>query len=285
MFETEGLDLGRVGQRVTMRGFGESVQTPPAVIPELNRRYESPKRVPFGGSLTNKILGGMLGADFSRLLPYLEYVSLEPRQQLNCFGDRIDFVYFPETAIISHIYLLGDGSSAAASIVGRDGMVGLSAIFDSTPASYWMEVTLAGTALRVCPEVIKREFCGGGSLQQLVLDYISARLAQVSQRAVCNGCHELSQRLATWLLTIQDRAQLDELPLTQEMMANHLGTRRATVNAACTALRTSGIVSYRRAAITIIDRRRLESAACECYRVSVNPRHLPNWSEHQMRSR
>ena len=265
MNETEGLN---VGQHATMREIVQPSAIPPEVIrPHLNLGYQSPKRVPFGGSLTNKILGGISGADLSRLLPYLECVNLTSGQQLNCLGERIDFVYFPETAIISHLYFLGDGSTAATSIVGREGMVGLSVIFDSPPPTHWIEVTLAGTALRVSSEVIKREFRRGGSLQLSLLDCISARLAQVSQRAVCNGCHELSQRLATWLLMIHDRAQFDELRLTQETMANHLGTRRATVNAACTALRESGIVSYRRAAITIIDRKRLETVACECYRV------------------
>lgn len=225
-----------------------------------------PKRVPFNGLLTNKVLAGLAGPDFSRLLPYLESVSLGSRRHLNVYGDHLDFIYFPETAVISHIYFLADGSTAAASLVGNDGIVGLSAIFDSSPPNYWIEVTLAGTALRVRPDVVRKEFRDGGSLQKLLLDCISARLAQVSQKAVCNGSHELSKRLATWLLMIHDRANLDQLPLTQEMMANHLGTRRATVNAACTALRDRSIVCYRRGSVTIIDRKRLESVACECYR-------------------
>src|SRR4030095_136342 len=179
MNETEGLN---VGQHAPMPGISERSQIPPAVItPQLNLRYQSPKRVPFGVWLTNKILGGISGADLSRLLPYLECVNLASGQQLNCLGEHIDFVYFPETAIISHLYFLGDGSTAATSIVGREGMVGLSAIFDSPPPTHWVEVTLAGNALRVSSDVIKREFRRGGSLQLSLLDCISARLAQVSQ--------------------------------------------------------------------------------------------------------
>src|SRR6266545_1102852 len=104
-------------------------------------------------------------------------------------------------------------------------------------------------------------------MQRLLLGYASSRLAQLSQRAVCNGRHGLGDRLCTWLLMVHDRAGKDPLPLTHEEIGHHLGARRAGVSISCSALRDNGIISYQRGYISILDRRRLDAAACECYRM------------------
>ena len=222
--------------------------------------------IPFNGSMSNRILAALPGADLSRLLPFLESVSLNVQQQLNRYGENVDYVYFPETAVISHVYFLADGSTASSSVVGNEGAVGLSAIFEGAPSWRWIEVTLPGSAFRAPIAAVKKEFHDGGALHHLLLSCMSKRLTQVSQRAVCNSCHELPQRLCTWLLMIHDRARTQQLSLTQEMMAKHLGTRRASVNAACTTLRENGVIDYRRGAVTILNRKKLEAVACECHR-------------------
>lgn len=223
--------------------------------------------IPFNGLLTNKLLVSLPGTDFARLLPHLEPVSLLSGQDVYRFGEGMGFVYFPETAVISHIYFLEDGSTTGAALVGREGMIGLSSIFDSRPPSYWTRVTIGGIALRVDREVIKQEFARGEAMQKLLLGYTSARLAQLSQRAVCNGRHNLEGRLCTWLLMIHDRVSDAHLPLTHEEIAHHLGARRAGVTSSCNFLRDSGIIHYRRGSIRILDRKKLETVACECYRM------------------
>jgi CRP-like cAMP-binding protein len=231
----------------------------------VSRARKFNKLVPFNGLLTNKLLAGLPGEDFARLLPYLEPVSLSSGEDLYGVEEVIHDVYFPETTVISHLYLMEDGSTTSAAIVGRDGIVGLSTIFDARPALYWTQVTIGGSALRVSTEVIKREFARGGAMQRLLLGYTSIRLAQLSQRAVCNGRHKVDERLCTWLLMIHDRVCEEQLPLTHEAIAHHLGTRRAGVTTSCNALRDSGAINYRRGIIRILDRQRLEAAACECY--------------------
>lgn len=228
--------------------------------------YKSPQPIPFNGLLTNKLLTELPGADFARLLPHLEPVSLVTGDDLYKFGDGIDYVYFPETAVISHIYFMEDGSTTEAAIVGHEGMLGLSAILDSRQPSFWVKITVGGSALRAETEVIKREFARGGALQQALLSYTGARLAQLSQKAICNGRHKLDERLCTWLLMIQDRTSERKLPLTHEEVAHHLGTRRAGITTYCNTLRQRGIIDYHRGLISILDRQRLEEAACECYR-------------------
>jgi CRP-like cAMP-binding protein len=222
--------------------------------------------VPFTGLLTNKILNSLPGIDLSKLLPYLEPVTFRTGEYIYELGQEIPFIYFPETLVISQICYLEDGSSTGVSIVGKDGLLGLSAILDNKRAQYWAIATIGGNALRVRTDELKAEFLKGGSLQKLVLTYANARLVQLAQRTVCNSRHRLEERLCSWLLMIQDRANNVDLPLTHEAISQHLGTRRAGVTNFCNVLRDNGAIGYHRAMITILDRRTLENGACECYR-------------------
>jgi CRP-like cAMP-binding protein len=230
------------------------------------QRHEAQKPIAFNGLLTNKILTALPGPDFAHLLSYLEPVSLYAGQEIYVFGENIDYIYFPETAVISHLYFLADGGTTGAAIVGNEGIVGLSAVLDSRPASYWTQVTVGGTAVRVPPNVIREQFARGGAMQRLFLGYLRARLAQLSQRAACNGRHTLRERLCTWLLMVHDRVGDEEIMLTHENIAHHLGARRAGVSTTCNALRDRGIIKYRRGRLWIADRALLEQVACECYR-------------------
>ncbi len=228
-------------------------------------RSQVPSSSPFNGLLTNKLLAAMPGPDFARLLPSLEPVSLVAGENIHGFGEVQRFAYFPETAVIAHLYLLEDGSTSAITLIGNDGMVGLSAVLDSAAPLYDAQVTIGGNALRIDAEVLKQEFLRGAAMQQLLLNYTGARLAQVSQKAVCNLRHRLDERLCTWLLMLHDRARDKALRLTHEKIANYLGTRRAGVSSACNALRAGGIIHYQRGTIRIIERELLEKSACECY--------------------
>jgi CRP-like cAMP-binding protein len=220
----------------------------------------------FNGLLTNKILTELPGEEFARLLPYLEPVSLTCGEDLYGFGEVIRYVFFPETAVISHIHVLEDGSTTEGAMIGREGITGLSAIFAAPPAIYWTQVTLSGSALRISAEVLQQEFARAGALQRLLLSYASARISQLSQRAVCNGRHTVGERLSSWLLMIHDRVGDNQMSLTHEQIAHHLGTRRAGITTAATALRDAQIIGYSRGQISILDRKTLEDTACECYR-------------------
>lgn len=228
--------------------------------------------VAFDGLLTNKLLTGLPGADFARLLPHLEPVELACEENLYTIGDSPEFVFFPENAVVSHLHVLSDGGTIEADMVGRDGLTGLSAVFNSTPPDRWTKVLVGGSALRVRAEVMRQEFSLGGGVQQSLLAYASARLAQVAQRAVCNGLHSVEQRLCSWLLMLHDRAGDQSLTLTHERIARHLGTRRAGITELATTLRSRGHISYSRGFMRVVNRQGLEVSACECYRVQARPR-------------
>jgi CRP-like cAMP-binding protein len=217
--------------------------------------------------LTNKLLKGLPAEDFARLLPHLSPAPLSSGERLYGLGEGVRFIYFPETAVISHLHLLADGSTTEAAMIGREGMTGLSAVFNSPSPDHWTQVTVPGMALKVRAEVVRREFARGGALQRSLLDYASARLLHLSRRAVCNGRHTVGERLCSWLLMVDDRAGEEQLPLTHEQMASHLGARRAGVTGVASSLRDQRIIDYSRGQIRILDRPALESAACECYQV------------------
>jgi CRP-like cAMP-binding protein len=216
--------------------------------------------------LANKILASLPAPELKRLLTFLEPVSLVSGEEIVRTNES-DFVYFPESAVISHVCVLRDRSVTAAAMIGNDGMIGLSAILDSSPSVYRTRVMIGGAGLRVKSEVIKQEFARGQSLQRLVLSYMSKRLEQLSQRAVCNGRHRLAERLCTWLLMIDDRTEDKAIPLTHADIANQLGARRAVISGCCYTLRSNNIIAYTRGRIMILDRKMLESRACECYQV------------------
>ncbi len=223
------------------------------------------------GQVANRILSDLPDEDFTRLFPHLESVSLVSGENLYGMGDDIRFAYFPESTVVSLIHILEDGSSTEATMIGREGVVGLPAIFGAPPHVHWTQVTIAGAALRVSIEALRDEFARGGALQQRILAYAGTRLAQLSQRAVCNSRHMLRERLCTWLLMVHDRMVVAHLPLTQEQIARHLGARRAGVSESAKALRDERIIDYSRGQIRIRDRRALEAAACECFRVAAVP--------------
>ncbi|HUQ33571.1 MAG TPA: Crp/Fnr family transcriptional regulator [Pyrinomonadaceae bacterium] len=221
--------------------------------------------------LANEILSGLPTEEFERLLPHLEPVTLVAGEDLYQFEGGVTYAYFPESVVISQLHILGDGNTTEAAMVGREGLVGLSAVFNAPQPAYWTRVLVAGNALRIRVDILKQEFGRGLTLQRKLLAYTAARMAQLSMRAVCTGSHKVDERLCCWLLMLHDRARADQLQLTHELIASHLGVRRAGITVSANALRDVAGISYSRGQLRILDRQLLEAAACECYQMMVQP--------------
>ncbi|HEX8335982.1 MAG TPA: Crp/Fnr family transcriptional regulator [Pyrinomonadaceae bacterium] len=215
--------------------------------------------------LANRLLSALPAEEFARLFPHLEPVSLTAGEVLYTLDREMRYAYFPETAVVSHLHILSEGSMTESDMVGREGMTGLSAVFNVPPPSYVSEVALPGSALRARVDVLRQEFARGGAFQQVLVRYAAARIALLSRRAVCNGNHRVEERMCTWLLMMHDRAGDQPLALTHERISRHLGTRRAGVTGAAALLRDRGVIDYTRGRIRITDRAALEGCACECY--------------------
>jgi CRP-like cAMP-binding protein len=213
----------------------------------------------------NHLLSLLPEAEYQRLLPHLQPVSFSTQQILWDVDEPVDYVFFPHEAVVSLLSLMEDGSSIEIGTIGREGAIGMPMIL-SNGVSYWQAmIQIAGTGVKLEADQFKAEFDRGETLQKLSLRYMQSFLVHVSQSVACNRLHRLEERLARWILTIQDRVQSDRLPLTQEFIAQMLGTRRSGVNEAATALQQAGIIRYSRGKITVLDGKRLEAASCECY--------------------
>ena len=214
--------------------------------------------------LTNKILTGLPEADFARLMPLLQPVSLEAGESLSQAGEKVRFIYFPETCVLSSQANMQDGRSAEVGMIGVEGMAGITVLVDSSPA-HSLNVSIGGSALRVSTDDFRRELLRGGSVQQSLLTYAGEYVTQVSQRSACAIFHIVEQRFAIWLLLLLDRIGEHVIQMTHEQIAEHLGVRRAGVMVVAAGMQAAGAITYRRGNLRINDRQMLEAIACECY--------------------
>ncbi|WP_319423172.1 Crp/Fnr family transcriptional regulator [Pleurocapsa sp. FMAR1] len=213
----------------------------------------------------NRLLAALPEIEYQRLEPYLTPVSLPVGTVLHEGSEKIETVYFPNTALISLVSILSNGTSTEIALVGGTGMVGLPVVLSNGYSSQRAIVQVPDHALKISALVLKREFNRGGKLQRILLNYAQTRLNETAQLSVCNGHHTIEERLARWLLTAQDLTQSNELPLTQEFIGQMLGVRRSGVTIAAGVLQRAGLISYSRGKITVLTRSGLENAACECY--------------------
>ena len=215
----------------------------------------------------NHLLAALQDAEFNRLAPHLELIPMLLGDVLYESGGKLQYVYFPTTAIISLLYMLENGGSSEIAGVGNEGVLGISLFMggDTTPSR--AVVQTSGYGYRLKSKILMDEFNLAGPVMRLLLRYTQALLTHMSQTAVCNRHHSVEQQLCRWLLLTMDRLPSNELTMTQELIANMLGVRREGVTEAAGKLQTYGFIRYRRGHITVIDRTGLEGNVCECYEV------------------
>lgn len=216
----------------------------------------------------NALLAALPKATQQRLFPKLKLVSLPLGMVINESGDDMRLVYFPTDSIISLLYVMMNGASAEISVVGNDGVVGISIFMGGGSTPSRAVVQSAGSAYQLPAKYLMEEFNSSDTkLRGLMLRYTQTLITQTAQTAVCNRHHNIDQQLCRWLLLSLDRLKNNELVMTQELIANMLGVRREGVTEAAGKLQHAGIIEYHRGKITILDRRKLEKLSCECYSV------------------
>jgi CRP-like cAMP-binding protein len=216
-------------------------------------------------ALKNQLLSSLPAADYDRLATHFQIVTLKVGEVLKDADEPAIDVYFPIDSVISLITLMEDGMTVEAGVVGREGVAGLSAFLGggSTPNQHVVQTP--GTALKISGKKLTEEFNRGGKLQQLLHRYVLATIIQISQSVACNRIHSTEERLCRWLLMMNDRVDSGYFPHTQEFLSRMLGVARPIVTISAGALQKAGWIKYSRGNITILDRKGLESAACECY--------------------
>ena len=215
----------------------------------------------------NLLLATLPAEIFERLSPQLELISMPLGEVLYESGGQLQHVYFPTTAILSLHYVMEDGASAEIAGVGNEGVLGISLFMGGNTTPSRATVQTAGSGYRLKSQLMLEEFNRAGVMQKLLLRYTQALITQISQTAVCNRHHSVEQQLCRWLLLTLDRLPSNELTMTQELIASMLGVRREGITETAGNLQRSGLISYRRGHITVINRAGLETHTCECYSV------------------
>jgi len=218
-------------------------------------------------SYLNYLLAALPSDERERIAPHLSRVSMQLGQVVYESGDHLSHIYLPTTAIISMLYVMENGASAEIAVVGRDGLLGVALFMGGETMPNRAIVQSAGQAFRLSAEIVKQEFARGGAIQRLFLRYTQALITQMAQTAVCNRHHSIAQQFCRWLLLSLDRLESNDVRMTQELIANMLGVRRAGVTETAKKLHDDGAIRYSRGLIEVVDRRALEAQVCECYKV------------------
>jgi CRP-like cAMP-binding protein len=213
----------------------------------------------------NRLLACLDAASFDRLVPHLERVPLARRAVLQDHFHPIEHVYFIESGFASlYARTRADGPVEVA-LVGRFGLVGVSAVLGSGRSPHRCLMQVPGEALRIAASDLRTAMHGTSAIRDPLLSYVNALLVQNAQTALCSGRHDVEKRLCRWLLLAADRLDTAIMPITHDMLAMNLGVRRAGVTALLGGLQKAGIIAIRRAMCAIVDRSALERRACECY--------------------
>jgi len=221
----------------------------------------------------NQLLDRLLGApSIARsLLPEIKVVSFTVNQVLYELGDQVDHLYFPLDSVASGLAIMEDGTTIETAMIGKDNVVGISAILGSGRSRQWVWVTIGGNAIQIERKIIEKVFVHNELALKAFLSAYRSLVTQVSQRCVCNTRHTILERLSCWLLMMHDRVGGNNLSLTQEMIASRVGARRAGITVAAGLLQEMKGIGYRRGKLHIVDREVLERTVCECYNLMCYP--------------
>lgn len=232
----------------------------------LSLHGEFMSSIPFAPQ-QNQLLAALSGEALDRLYPHLEIVALQNGEILYQYGCDRHHVYFPIDCIVSLLHDIENGDSAEISMVGNEGIVGVTSLMGGDGSPWRAVVQSAGFSYRLSCQKMKDEFRRHGEMMQLILRYTQSRIVQMSQTAVCNLHHSIDQQVCRWMLHTLDRLQGSTINITQELLGNALGVRREGVTVAAGKLQQLGIIEYSRGKITVLDRAKLEELSCECYGV------------------
>lgn len=218
----------------------------------------------------NHLIGCLPREQRNRILKHCEPVKLVFGTTLCEPNQPFQHVYFPLSGFISRVITMDGHQPLEAGLIGNEGMLGVTLALGVNAAPLRAMVQGAGTALRMTAAQFQHELCDSACLLHTLNRYLYVLMAQLSQTSACNHFHEIEPRLARWLLMTHDRAHADHFHLTHEYLADMLGVRRNSVTIAAGVLQRRKLISYNRGEISILDRKGLEAASCECYDVMNN---------------
>lgn len=213
----------------------------------------------------NHILRVMDAEVFKILQPDLRLMSGRRGDILIDQGQAVKMVHFPVHAVLGNVLQLADGSAVETAAVGRDSVSGLAAVFADAPIAWSVKVQVPGELWVMRADRLRQAMDGSPRLRDLLLKVTYDAQCQSALGAACNAEHDAVQRLCKWLLLLLDRTDGNRLAMTQQEIADLLGTERTTINGALQALRDRSAIQASRGRLEIRDRAVVERMACECY--------------------
>jgi len=220
-----------------------------------------------GKPVKNFILLSIPDDEYNLIREFLEPVDLPQYLVLHEPGEKIRYAHFVNTGMTSLVVVSKEGHSVEVGIVGREGMVGLPLTAGMQWSYFRAIMQIAGSGLKIAAEILEQLLPSTPVLRRQLARYAMMHAMQVGQIAACNRLHDLDKRLARWLLMCQDRIDSESLYLTHEFLAQMLGSGRPSVSLAAGVLERAGLIENLRGRMKIINRKQLETAACECYGV------------------
>jgi CRP-like cAMP-binding protein len=226
----------------------------------------------------NHLLDCLSAEEWKQIAPLLEEVDMPLGMKLTKPEAPIEFVYFPARGAISTVATTSRGESVEVFLAGREGFSGMAALFNLPEMAHGVVVQVHGRGYRLRPAAFRDAVHSMPGFRELIYRTIYLRMVISTQSVLCNRLHEVEQRLARWLLTLADRAESEQVQVTQEYIAEMLGARRSTVTVAAGVLQDRGLITYSRGKVTILDRPRTVATACECYSI-VRAAYAKVWGE------
>ena len=218
-------------------------------------------------TIQNQLLAALPESEFKKIQPLLKLVDLEMNEVLWEMEEKRKYVYFPTTAMICLLYETEEGQSIQVGMTGRQGMVGVVTFIGDSRMAKRAVVQREGQAYRMNAKDVEETLSECGDFQDICMCYTQTLIAQISQTAICYRLHSVEQQLCRYLLINYDNLQTMTFSMTHEQISSVLGVRRESVSLAASELRYKGLIKYSRGIITMLDRKGLLAAACECYEV------------------
>jgi len=222
---------------------------------------------PAGKPVGNKILLSIPNSEYRKIRPHLEFLHLNHHLSLHEPPAKLEYAYFLNNGLASIVVATKGGRDVEAGVVGFEGVVGTALAVGLDKSPLRVVVQIEGSAFKIAARALQDTLASTPDLQMQLSRYAVLQGMQVAQTAACNRLHEAGPRLARWLLMAQDRVDSGTLPITHDFLATMLGTDRPSVSLAAGAMQRIRVIQYNRGSVKILNRKKLETKACECYRM------------------
>lgn len=214
--------------------------------------------------MPNHFLRSLQELDRAQIVPLLRNCQFEVGDVLSEPDQPPSIIAFPVTAQFSREFQTQDGATVETAWIGREGMTGALPILADAPSPWRITTRRAGSAWCIESESLRILMTRSADLRTAISRLALFYNAQESLSTACAANHDVTSRVARWLLTTWDEFRPAEVLVTQDEIARLLSTQRTSVVTAFGKLAELGATRTMRGRVTILDRRRLREAACSC---------------------